>query len=82
MWQDKDIQVLRERFTQMFYDEWNKAFANYVKGNWTEALDSFKKTLLMTPDQKDGPSQTLITFIESYGGVAPADWQGFREAVC
>ncbi len=82
MWQDNDIQVLRERFSRAFYDEWNKGFAFYVKGNWPGAIESFKKTLFMTPDNNDGPSQTLISFMESLGGVAPEDWQGFREAVC
>jgi hypothetical protein len=82
MWQDEDIKILRERFTRAFYDEWSKGFACYVKGEWPEAIELFKKTLLMTPDNNDGPSQTLISFMESLGGVAPEDWQGFREAVC
>lgn len=36
----------------------------------------------MAPDQTDGPSDALMTFMKQYDGKAPADWQGFREAVC
>jgi hypothetical protein len=32
----------------------------------------------MAPDQADGPSETLITYMEGYEGKAPADWKGFR----
>jgi len=32
----------------------------------------------MAPDHADGPSETLIKFIESYNGKAPIDWKGYR----
>lgn len=33
----------------------------------------------MIPEHKDGPSNTLLEVIHSYGGKAPNDWKGFRE---
>lgn len=33
----------------------------------------------MRKDKLDGPSQTLIRVIESYKGIAPSTWKGFRE---
>ena len=35
----------------------------------------------MAPDNNDGPSETLISFIESNDGKAPEDWKGYREAI-
>jgi hypothetical protein len=32
----------------------------------------------MAPDQVDGPSENFINIIESYDGVAPEGWRGFR----
>ncbi len=32
----------------------------------------------MIPEHKDGPSNTLLEVIESEGGIAPEDWQGYR----
>lgn len=33
----------------------------------------------MRVDMKDGPSRTLINFINENGGRAPAGWKGYRE---
>ena len=35
----------------------------------------------MAPLKQDGPSDTLIEFMEGYGSKAPVDWKGYRDAV-
>ena len=64
MWEHKDIKMMREKFTIGFYQEWIKGFDLYLKGEWTDALQVFKRTKIMAPDQRDGPSEALIKFIE------------------
>ena len=71
MWGHKDIKILRERYTAKFYEEWDKGFTAYVKGDWAVAVESLKKTLVMAPENNDGPSAALLEFIEKHGCKAP-----------
>ena len=32
----------------------------------------------MIPGMEDGPSKVLINVIDTYNGVAPNDWNGYR----
>lgn len=33
----------------------------------------------MRKDKIDGPSNTLINYINKFKGIAPSTWDGFRE---
>jgi hypothetical protein len=47
MWNDKDIQIMRERYSVMFFEEWKIGFDYYVSGDWEKALESFKKVQVL-----------------------------------
>lgn len=35
---------MREIFTPVFYEEWNKGFEMYIRGCWKEARECFEYT--------------------------------------
>lgn len=75
---DEDIVMLRHHITDSFRVVWKEGIASYIKGDWQKARDIFHETLQMS-DGQDGPSKFLVGVIDSYGGSAPQDWQGYRE---
>jgi hypothetical protein len=78
LWIDAEIRCFKEPFTKAFNDEWVIGFNAYLNGDWSLALESFKKTIALAPEKRDGPSSDLIEYIEERNGVAPADWPGYR----
>jgi len=56
---------------------WCHAYDNYVRGTWDEALTMFQRctNLLL---ESDGPSNTLIAFIQDHACVPPPNWSGYR----
>lgn len=75
---DKDLAMMREPFTQEFYARFAQGMEHYLKGTWEQSIAIFKETLVMIPGRKDGPSNTLLEFMESEGGRAPSNWAGYR----
>lgn len=75
---DEDIVTLRQHISEPFRVVWKEGIASYIKGDWQKARDIFHETLQMT-EGHDGPSKFLVGVIDSYGGTAPQDWQGYRE---
>jgi class 3 adenylate cyclase len=75
---DEDIEHLRHHIKDSFRAIWKEGIACYIKGDWQKARDIFHETLKMS-DNSDGPSKFLVGVIDSYGGTAPQDWQGFRD---
>lgn len=60
-----------------FYDVFHSGIEDYLGGKWTEAREKFKEGLLTKPN--DGPTITLMNFMETLGFKAPVDWKGYRE---
>ena len=50
----------------------------YLEGSWETALPQLKLASSLGPNGVDGPSDSLITFMESFQGKAPFDWKGYR----
>lgn len=82
---DEDFLTMRRKYKHEFFTEWQTGFAHYIKGDWTQALIHFENTLVESshqnfyPDERDGPSSTLINVINNRGRAAPENWKGFRE---
>ena len=70
---------MREPFSNKFYDQWKKGFQHYIHGTWEDALAELNAASALGPNGRDGPSESLIRYIESYKAKAPQDWLGFRE---
>jgi hypothetical protein len=79
LWEeDDDLLVMRSAVSKAFLKEFSIALQDYLDGKWTEAKAGFKRAQDLK-DGVDGPCQVLIEFINSEGGVAPANWPGYRE---
>lgn len=77
---DKDFIKMREdkRGNQAEFDEtYERAFQQYIDGTWMEAYDTLQECSILNPS--DGPTKTLIHFIESNNRQAPDDWEGYRK---
>ena len=79
LWQDEDLRIMQEVYSNKFYAEWEVGFQHYLEGRWEEALSKLTIAKSLAPGGTDGPAESLIKFIEEHNGRAPADWQGFRE---
>jgi hypothetical protein len=78
---DKNVLEMRERYSEEFFQEYEKGYMNYEAGEWNVAGEVLRRTVSMLSDQmnEDGPSRALLNFIESHNYQAPHGWQGYRE---
>ena len=68
--------VLSVNRTKKFYATFKQAISSYLEGNWEESkglLQYCVKTF------EDGPSKTILKFMESQYYTSPSDWKGYRE---
>lgn len=62
-----------------------QAYELYRAGQWAEAHAVLQETKTMRKHPMtgesvvDGPSSTLLSFVEQHDCVAPQSWSGFRE---
>lgn len=54
-----------------------RALAAYLLGDWRGAARLFREALALKP--KDGPSETLLSYMERRSLTAPTGWLGVRE---
>ncbi len=73
---DKDLEVMRAGVNQGFVKQYQEGYANYVSGNWNQAIENFRKALVLRPN--DGPTMTLLSYMEAHNGMSPPTWKGFR----
>jgi len=79
---DPDLVDLRHRVNENFRKVFHEGIKAYVDGDWETAKTKFNRTttLSLNNGPPDGPSKFLLDFMEGYGGVAPSDWKGCRDA--
>jgi len=81
--QEDDMMMIRKRYPNDFFREWNAGVNAYLRGEWTSAQKRLSKTLRMLSTSGtewiDHPSQTLLNFMQKYDFVAPESWRGFRD---
>ena len=78
LWNEEQIKIMQELYTNQFYKEWKSGYDMYIEGNWETALPQLKLASSLGPNGCDGPSDGLISFIEGHNGRAPLEWKGFR----
>lgn len=54
--EDEEIRIMREPYSKQFYEEWRKGFADYLGGNWVNALENLTRANSLSPGGSDGPS--------------------------
>lgn len=65
---------MRRTTTEEFMEAWDEALRLYLGGKWPEAIVCFRKCKALVPD--DGPTDTLMTYLERRNCEAPAGWNG------
>ena len=83
MWdQDPDLIQLRRLATPEFNTVYSSGLEYYLGGNWEKARKYFLQAdALMTESDADGdgPSRTLLSFMEYKQFKCPPEWKGYRD---
>jgi len=74
---DANIKVMRRRFTQEFFQNFNMGYQNYAEGEWAVARRMLVSTQCLL-GVEDGPSSALLRFMEEHQYERPKDWPGYR----
>jgi class 3 adenylate cyclase len=80
---DYDMVTLRNHLPTDFKQIFNEGLELYLQGDWTTAKGFFEKATQMMKEipffeKGDGPSNTLLRYMENHGWQAPSSWKGFR----
>lgn len=67
-----------------FLDKFAVGFNHYRQGNWSQAKTALEECRWARSQSnikriEDGPSVTLLEYMEQFEYCAPKDWPGFRE---
>lgn len=71
--------------TTPFLQRFEQGFELYSNGQWAQAKTVLEETKVMRKHPcsgavvVDGPSSTLLSFIDQHSSIAPQSWAGFRE---
>lgn len=71
-----EIQTIKRGFTPEFFETFEKGMKLYLEGDWQEAKNAFLAVLKIR--ESDGPSKSLIAFMEEDNFIAPKNWKGIR----
>lgn len=87
---DRDLHLMRAPFSREFFKRFATAYRNYEAGQWLVARDMLF-TCHYTPATsvgppvldaaqwpKDGPTRSLLRFMQGFDFVPPDDWPGHR----
>jgi class 3 adenylate cyclase len=74
---DIDYSIMRRKFTEEFYENYNKGFDNFMNGDWNVAKKYFEAAEEVLGD-KDGPTENLMHIMKEHNFVKPHDWKGNR----
>jgi class 3 adenylate cyclase len=80
---DYDMITLRNHLPVGFKETFNEGLELYLQGDWATARGFFEKAsqqMSQIPffEKGDGPSNTLLRYMENHGWQAPSSWKGFR----
>jgi len=79
--QDQDLIQLRCLSTKEFKNTFHLGLEHYLAGKWIKAKEYFERAnqFMKKSDTKgDGPSKTLLHYMESRNWVCPSNWKGYR----
>lgn len=73
---DVQFKEIQEGLHPGFLEAFRKAVDLYLQGDFQAAYDGLVLATELKP--KDGPSDTLMTYLKSQNCEAPANWPGYR----
>ena len=80
---DYDLLTLRNHVNQEFLDVFKEGVSYYLSGDWPTAKTFLERADSMMLEAApsmggDGPSRTLLSYLQSFNNEAPKWWKGFR----
>ena len=79
---DYDMRSLCAHITPAFLEAFQTGLELYLQGEWMSArghLEKANSLMAQVPNKDgDGPSQTLLRYMDAHGWQAPSSWKGFR----
>lgn len=79
---DYDLVTLRKHVTESFSLNFRSGVDCYLQGDWSNArgfLEKANELMAEVPTMNgDGPSKTLLKYMEAHGWQAPPSWKGYR----
>ena len=69
-------ELLKAPKNKTFLKCFTSGYDLYIKGEWEKAYHQLKQALFI--DWNDGPTNSLINYIEQNNKKAPQDWKGYR----
>jgi class 3 adenylate cyclase len=79
---DYDMLALRAHITPEFLETFKTGLDYYLAGDWVSARGYLEKATALMAEVPtmpgDGPSLTLLRYMEAHGWQAPSSWKGFR----
>jgi len=78
---DQDLLQLRCLATPKFLKIYSKGLEQYLGGDWPTArgfLEEANEMMVDSDTAGDGPSKTLLSYMQSRDWTCPPDWNGFR----
>jgi class 3 adenylate cyclase len=72
------MRAMRRDFTVEFLQTFKMGFKNYIEGEWQVSQGLLVKACNIL-GFRDGPSESLLEFMQRHKFNAPKDWRGFRD---
>jgi Adenylate and Guanylate cyclase catalytic domain. len=75
----KYLKMANEIMIETVVSDGRLAYVNAIGDKLLDSSSNDKEVIHLRKEIGDGPSQTLIAFIEKYDGIAPSGWNGVRQ---
>lgn len=80
LFMDKHVRKMRQHLSLPFFQEFERAFLNYIAGEWAVAAAVLARTrTMLNGGGDDGPSRVLLEYMQAFGCEAPPTWPGWRK---
>ena len=76
---DLELVALQYDIPPKFRSTYKRAFEHYINGDWTKAKEGFVEARSLLKSERQGPSLTLLRYMERRSFRAPDDWVGYRK---
>ena len=73
----EDLSKMREPYDRIFLKNYQRAFLNYVEGNWEMAKGYFEE-ILADNFPNDPLCKNHLKFMQTHDFEAPKDWPGYK----
>lgn len=75
---DEDWVIMRNKFTQEFFDMYNEGYIAYVNGDWKAAKEHLEEAQRLI-GETDRPSTRILNLISKHNYEKPDDWVYIRD---